>query len=89
MKFKGDNTVDFVIRKSFTCELVGEVFYTPFEILNLFLTIKVLPVVLDPNQNDDRKINIKFNCMDTNKFIVLDHTNKTTFGSYEIAVGLL
>ena len=41
--------IDYVIRTEFDCHLRGDVFYTPFEILNLYLSITIQTVILDPN----------------------------------------
>lgn len=46
-----DKRLDFVIRKDFIAEIVGNVFYTPFEIISLFLTATLQTLVLDPKQN--------------------------------------
>jgi hypothetical protein len=40
--------IDFVIRQDFVCNLAGDVFYTPFEIINLYLTVTIQSVVLEP-----------------------------------------
>jgi hypothetical protein len=55
--------VDFVIRQDFVCNLAGDVFYTPFEIINLYLTVTIQSVVLDPKENNGKRIDLKFNCM--------------------------
>lgn len=66
--------VDFVIRQDFVCNLEGDVFYTPFEIINLYLTVTIQSVVLDPKENNGRRIDIKFNCMNTTEVVLLSHS---------------
>ena len=46
-----DKRIDFVVRKNFVCEVVGDVFYTPFEVITLFLTATFQTLALDPKEN--------------------------------------
>lgn len=66
--------IDFVIRQDFVCNLVGDVFYTPFEIINLYLTVTIQTVVLDPKENNGKRIDIKFNCMTSKEVVMLAHS---------------
>ena len=74
-----------MVRKEFECNLGGDVFLTPFEIFNLYLSITVQSIVLDPNQNDGKNINIKFNCMNTEKVSTIDTGEHIDYGSYTLA----
>lgn len=77
--------IDFVVRQDFNCTLVGDVFYTPFEILNLYLTITVQSVVLDPKENDGQRIDIKFNSMRSDEVMLISHSENCAFGNYTLA----
>lgn len=77
--------IDFVIRQDFTCNLVGDVFYTPFEVINLYLTITIQSIPLDPKQNDGRRIDIKFNCMQSDDVSLISHGEKVNLGNYNLA----
>lgn len=77
--------IDFVIRQDFVCNLKGDVFYTPFEIINLYLTITIQSVVLDPKENQGRRIDIKFNCMSSKEVVLLGHSENCMFGNYQLA----
>lgn len=68
----GSKIIDYVVRTEFDCHLKGDVFFTPFEILNLHLAITVQTVVLDPKDNDGKRISIKFNCMSSEKVTTID-----------------
>ncbi len=63
--------MDFVVRQNFTCNLVGDVFYTPFEVINLYLTTTIQSVNLNPKDNGGKKIVIKFNCMKSEDITVM------------------
>jgi hypothetical protein len=72
---KNQKIITFVVRKDFSCNLEGDVFCTPFEIINLYFTITIHSVVLEPKEEKKPKpkpkgleekvgnIIIKFNCM--------------------------
>jgi hypothetical protein len=77
--------IDFVIRQDFVCNLEGDVFYTPFEIINLYLTVTIQSVVLDPKENDGRRIDIKFNCMTSKDVVLLSHSENCKLGNYQLA----
>ena len=77
--------IDYVVRTEFDCHLQGDVFLTPFEIINLHLSITIQTVVLDPKLNDGRRINIKFNCMNSDKVTTIDSTTDCEFGTYSLA----
>lgn len=66
--------IDFVIRQDFVCNLAGDVFYTPFEIINLYLTVTIQSIVLEPKENDGKRIDIKFNCMTSQEVVLLSHS---------------
>lgn len=55
--------VDFTVRQEFTCYIKGDVFFTPFEIVNLYLTVTIQTVHLGMVQSENKKVDIKFNCM--------------------------
>jgi hypothetical protein len=74
--FKEDvdnKVIDYVVRTDFDCHLKGDVFLTPFEIVNLCMSMTVQSVVLDPKSNEGRRIDIKFNCMNSDKVTVIDY----------------
>jgi len=77
--------MDFVVRKELDCVLEGDVFYTPFEIFNLYLSITVQTIVLDPKKNEGKNIHIKFNCMKTDKVSTIDTGSSLDFGTYTLA----
>lgn len=62
----------------------GDVFLTPFETLDLYLSVTVQTVHLG-RKNRSHKINIKFNCMDSTEIDVLGHGEELSFGYYRIA----
>ena len=80
-----DKIYDYVIRTEFDCNLKGDVFLTPFEIFNLFLSITVQTVVLDPKLNNGKTIHIKFNCMNSEKVEIIDSASALDYGSYTLA----
>lgn len=77
--------VDYVIRQNFTCTLEGDVLYTPFEVINLYLSATVQSVALEPKNNGGKRIEIKFNCMDTKKTKIIDSSSTCYFGNYTLA----
>jgi hypothetical protein len=77
--------IDFVMRTEFECNLEGDVFYTPFEMLNLYLSVTVQTLILDPKQNDGKIIHIKFNCMNSDKVTTIDAGSKLEHGTYALA----
>jgi hypothetical protein len=62
-----EKTVEFVVRMDFNCQLEGDVFYTPFEIINLYLTITVQTLILNPRRSEEfkheKRVDVKFNVM--------------------------
>lgn len=68
----GTKIIDYVVRTEFDCHLKGDVLFTPFEILNLHLAITVQTVVLNPKDNEGKRISIKFNCMGSDKVTTID-----------------
>lgn len=77
--------IDFVVRQDFTCNLVGDVFYTPFEVINLYLTITIQTIPLDPKNNNGRRVDIKFNCMKCSDVMLISHGEKVNLGNYNLA----
>jgi hypothetical protein len=67
------------------CNLEGDVFYTPFEIINLYLTVTIHSVFLDPKENDGRRIDIKFNCMTSKDSLRLSYSENCKLGNYDLA----
>jgi hypothetical protein len=65
------------------------VFLTPFEVINLYLTITFQTVTLDPKDNNGSKIDIKFNCMNSEKAVLITHGEKTSLGLYSMATHFL
>lgn len=47
--------------------------------------ITVQTVILDPKLNEGKRINIKFNCMDSDKVTTIDATTDMEFGTYCLA----
>ena len=76
--------IDYVVRTQFDCHLTGDVVYTPFEILNLTLSVTVQSVILNPKLNNGKKILVKFNCMSSNFVTTIDSFD-CTFGTYNLA----
>lgn len=74
-----------MIRQDFMCNLVGDVFYTPFEVINLYLTITIQSIPLDPKLNNGRRIDIKFNCMQSDEVSLINHGEKVHLGNYNLA----
>jgi hypothetical protein len=77
--------IDYVVRKEFDCVLEGDVFYSPFEIFNLYLSITVQNIVLDPKLNSGKNIKIKFNCMNSKWVQTIDADPKIEYGCYTLA----
>ena len=74
-----------MVRKDFVCSLKGDVFYTPFEIINLYLTITIQTVVLDGKNNNGKRIDVKFNCMNSDDVSLISYGDKCSLGNYELA----
>lgn len=69
--------------------MIGDVFLTPFEVINLYLTITFQSVTLDPKENENKKIDIKFNCMTSDNAVLISHGDKTSLGLYSMATHFL
>mgnify|MGYP000191599508 CR=1 FL=1 len=65
--------------------MIGDVFYTPFEVINLYLTITIQTIPLDPKDNGGKKIDIKFNCMGNDNALPISHGDKISIGLYSLA----
>ena len=78
-----------MVRQQFTCNLLGDVFYTPFEIINLYLSLTIQSIVLDPKKNDGKRIDIKFNCMSSDSVSLISHGEKLNIGDYSMATFFL
>ena len=77
--------LDYVIRTEFSCNLSGDVLFTPFEIFNLYLSITIQTIVLDPKKNNGRNVHIKFNCMNSDRVSIIDANDCIDYGSYTLA----
>jgi hypothetical protein len=80
-------TITYVIRTEFQCSLDGNVFCTPFELFDLFLSITVQTVVLEDESTTTKSepIRLRFNCMKSNEFRTI-HTDSTCdYGTYSLA----
>ena len=77
--------MDFVVRQDFKCILDGDVFYTPFEFISLYLTITIQSLPLDPRHNNGRRVDIKFNCMTSREVMLISHSEKVNLGHYSLA----
>ena len=84
-RFPKTKEVEYVVRVPITTELEGEVFLSPFEILNLIMIMTIQKVTLRPKNNDGQKIEIKFNCMDTTMMSNLDYSTNCKLGNYSLA----
>lgn len=73
------------MRQDFNCFIVGNVFYTPFEIINYYLTITIQTVPLNPRNNNGKRIDIKFNCMSNKDAMLISYGDKCHHGLYSLA----
>lgn len=80
-----EKVFDYVIRTEFDCVLDGDVFFTPFEIFNLYLSITVQSILLNPNLNEGKNIQIKFNCMNSDQVDIVKASDSLEYGSYTLA----
>jgi hypothetical protein len=84
-----EKTVEFVVRMDFNCQLEGDVFYTPFEIINLYLTVTVQTLVLNPRRTEEhqheKRVDVKFNVMRSSEVMMLGWGEKCNFASYQLA----
>ena len=74
-----------MVRQDFKCVLDGDVFYTPFEFINLYLTVTVQSLSLDPRHNNGRRVDIKFNCMTCDEIRLISHGDKVGTNNYNLA----
>ena len=63
----------------------GDVFFTPFEIIDLYLTITIQSVVLNPDLNKGERIDIKFNCMSSDFVTEISHSDNCKLGNYVLS----
>lgn len=80
-----EKIITFVIRQRFGTHLKGNVFLTPFETLDMYMSVTVQSIHLPPRNRQGPKIRIKFNCMDSSEVDVLGHGEDLSFGNYRIA----
>jgi len=75
--------IQFTVRKLFHLRIDSDVFWSPFEIINLILSITVQPVVTT-------KGTVKVNLLDhSDNFLKLSYTEEGTFGNYDLAESLM
>jgi len=84
-----EKMIDFTIRQEFTCYVKGDVFFTPFEIIYLYLTITIQTVHLNASEKDGKKIDIKFNCMTHKDAQLISRGEKTHHGLFTLANNFL
>ena len=65
--------------------MIGDVFFTPFEIVNLYLTITIQTIHLEPAEKGGKKVDIKFNCMTHKDAMLINHGEKCSHGLYSLA----
>jgi hypothetical protein len=71
--------ITFTVRKLFHLRIDSDVFWSPFEIINLILSITVQPVETPLGL-------IKINLLDNpDGFLKLSYTEEGTFGNYDLA----
>jgi hypothetical protein len=73
-----------VIRKTFNPELHPEIFWSPFEMLNLIFTVNVQNIKVSEKIIEGKSGIIKFNCMDT-KEGKISFANGCKYGKYDLA----
>lgn len=77
---KDKKEIQFTVRKLFHLRIESDVFWSPFEIINLVLSITVQPIT------DKEHGGIKINLMDNDStFLKLSYTEEGTFGNYDLA----
>jgi len=91
--------VQFTIREILQTDLQGDIFLTPFEILDLILsvTLNSLEVHLDPSfsgtnresKEDEIDYIVRFNCMRCPEKVTITYLEDCRFGVYDLAEKLL
>jgi hypothetical protein len=81
-----ERVVNFTVRQNFRANLKGNVFLTPFEMLDIYLSVIVQTV---HTRRAGPKTSFKFNCMDSSEVDVLSHGDSLSFGYYRIATHYL
>lgn len=77
-----------MVRRFFDCQLEGELKYSPFELINLYLCLTFQPVHIPEDENQE-KVTIRFNCMDTQDYMKVNHSEDCTFGNYDLSEKLI
>ena len=80
-----DKEFTFIVRKMLEIRLYGEVFWTPFEKLNLVLRINIRTIDL---VFKGKKVVVKFNFIDhDNTLLKFSYSDDRDFGIYSLAPG--
>ena len=82
-----EKTLSFTIRKAFQCRMDPHIFWTPFEILNMILTVNLRPIT---GEAQGKRFALKFNFMDHPHLdLKISYTEDGTFGQHDLAESLL
>lgn len=77
----------FTIRKLAKMRIDSEVFWSPFEIINLILSITLNSIDV---KSGGKKYIVRFNLMDCeSNFLKLSYSEEGSFGNYDLAESLL
>lgn len=83
-KNANEKTFSFTIRRLLKLRIEADVFWSPFEIIDLVLTITLQSV--DIKRPGKKKTVCKFNLMDhPNNFLKVSYSEEGTFGNYDLA----
>ena len=75
--------INFTIRKQFKCKIDSDIFWTPFEIVNVILSVTLHSI--SGNMNG-RKYTVKFNTMDCDDdALKISFTHDGSFGQHDLA----
>ena len=84
---KKDKSFTYTIRKLFSTRISSDVFWYPFEIANLILSITVQSVTVKTRKHN---CTVKFNLMDhPDTDLKISYSESGTFGNYDLAEALV
>jgi hypothetical protein len=77
----------FIIRDVFPVQIYDDVFLSPFEILNLVLTVTVNSIFTPPDCSPEEgyKCQVSFNCMRNPEKISISYVSECRLGVYDLA----
>jgi hypothetical protein len=79
-----DRIITYTVRQNFRANLRGKVFLTPFETLDICLSVIIQTVHL-PKGSRPCRVSFKFNCMRSSEVDLIGHGEDLTFGYYHMA----